>query len=556
MNLGKSFSDFISVGYTSKRKKTLKTLFSERQSPSWRPFFLFVFLVVAFFLIQARLFHLTIVEGSRHRALSESNRVKEVIIFAPRGIIFDRFGKPLVHNVPDGRYYPYGDAFSHLLGYVGEPNSDELAELNRDCPGNSFCKVYLGEKIGRGGVEEAFDNLLRGVSGRELIEVDAYGETLRILGRIEPKKGENLHLSIDEKLQLLAASQLDGLAGSIIVANPQNGKLLALYSSPSFDPNLFAQGKKEASELLAQVGEPLFNRAISGLYPPGSTFKIISAVAALEEGKIDEQTQIEDAGPIVIGPYQFNNWLYTRYGRTEGFLNIVKAIARSNDIFFYRLAELVGIEKLASWAKRFKVGEYTAFDLPGESKGLMPDPWWKEKIKKEPWFLGDSYHVAIGQGSILVTPLQVNLWTDVIANNGKLCKPTVISHQCQDLGLKKETITLIKEGMKRACQPGGTGWPLFNFKVKNENLKIDGKNFLLAKEATISGQAWVEIPVACKTGTAEYGDPDDKTHAWFTAFAPVEDAEISVTVLVEGGGEGSSVAGPIAKRLLEEWFSR
>ena len=235
----------------------------------------------------------------------------------------------------------------------------------------------------------------------------------------------------------------------------------------------------------------------------------------------------------------------------------------------------------------------------------MPDPSWKERVKGESWFLGDTYHLSIGQGNLLMTPLQVNFMTAVFANGGRLCRPQVAREgaevgqeralrsparifsglkplpaswrvaqaqswqnwrapralisknrvwakeaSCQEIGLREETIRLVKEGMKEACEPGGTGWPLFKFKIKNEKLKIDGENFLDA------GGGWVEIPTGCKTGTAEYGDPRGRTHAWFTVFAPFKDPEIVVTVLVEGGGEGASVAAPVAKEILKVWFEK
>jgi len=238
-----------------------------------------------------------------------------------------------------------------------------------------------------------------------------------------------------------------------------------------------------------------------------------------------------DEGFVQIGEYTYKNWYYTQYGRTEGEIDLIRAIKRSTDTFFYKVGEWVGANQLAEWGQAFGLGRKTGIDLKGEIEGLVPTPEWKEKNKGEKWFLGNTYHLAIGQADLLATPLQVNMMASVIANQGKLCSPKVKQgegEECQDLRLKPEALAMIKEGMREACSSGGTAFPFFDF----------------------SPQA------ACKTGTAEYGDPEGKTHAWLTAFAPVDEPEIVVTALVEGGGEGSDVAAPIVKEVMEAWFSK
>ena len=269
----------------------------------------------------------------------------------------------------------------------------------------------------------------------------------------------------------------------------------------------------------------MFNRAIAGAYPPGSTFKIVTTAAGIEDGKIDKNTLFEDTGQIVVGDYTYRNWYFTQYGKTEGKIDVIGAIKRSTDTFFYKVGEWVGPEKLTIWAQKFGLGKKTGLDISGEALGLVPDPGGRR------WFLGNTYHLAIGQGDLLATPLQINMMTSVIANGGRLCRPAIsdqlsATSNCQDLELKAETLRLVREGMKEACSPGGTAFPFFDFTPA----------------------------VACKTGTAEFGDPQNRTHAWLTAFAPADDPEIVVTVLVEAGGEGSSVAAPIARKVLEEWF--
>ncbi len=332
---------------------------------------------------------------------------------------------------------------------------------------------------------------------------------MRIVKIINPVAGENLTVSLDLNLQKASYEAMAGFKGAVVVSIPRTGEILALVSRPSFDP-------EHVSDYLDASGQPLFDRSISGTYPPGSTFKIITATAGLETGAIKPATRILDTGVLEIGPYKFPNWKWLRGGGTEGLLDVVGAIQKSNDIFFYKVGELAGVDNLIFWARKFGLGERLGIDLPGETRGVI--------VKTRDWYLGDTYHLAIGQGDLLVTPLQVNAWTSVIANGGKLCKPHVYGPpNCKDLKIKPETISLIRKGMEEACQPGGTGYPLFGFNPQ----------------------------VACKTGTAEYGT-ESKTHAWFTAFA----SDISVTVLVEGGGEGSDVAAPIAKKILEAWFAK
>jgi penicillin-binding protein 2 len=275
---------------------------------------------------------------------------------------------------------------------------------------------------------------------------------------------------------------------------------------------------------------PLLNRAMAVKYHPGSVFKIVMATAGLESGVIDRTTTIEDTGVIKIGDYSYSNWLWTRSHTTNGMVNIVEAIQKSNDIFFYRLGEKLGVDRIKEWANKYGYGLKTGVELPNETAGLVPDDQWKQTNKGDRWYLGDTYHLAIGQGFLDVTPLQVNQSTNVIANNGVKCQMSILNDSkpvCQSIGASPETIATIKEGMVAACQPGGTAWPLYNFKTK----------------------------IACKTGTAEVGDGSNDAHAWLTAFAPADNPEISITVMVERGGEGSDVAAPIVGDILKEWFN-
>lgn len=554
MKLGQAFVDAVIIEEKTARR------FGTPQTPSWwlgagRALLFTTILFIALFVLVWRLFDLTLIQGHQLRGLAESNRTRELIRHAPRGRILDRTGKILADNIPTTRMngiylesdytrtYAGSTANFHVVGYTGEISESELLD-----PYYQLRGYRPGDRMGKTGAEAVFEERLRGKDGKELVEITSSGTITRTLGRVEEISGEDIVLSVDGGIALAALHAFPPQEkGAVIVTKPETGEILALYSHPSLDTNIFTQSISRANydALVESPDQPMFNRGIGGVYPPGSTFKIVTAIAALEEGAITAKTLIEDVGVLKIGPYSFPNWYFLKYGKTDAAVDIVKALERSNDIFFYKAGEAVGITKLGEWAKRLGIGSTLDIELPGEASGLMPDPSWKatwfntqadREARNDQWYLGDTYHVSIGQGYLLTTPLQVNAWTNVVANGGRLCRPTIKKEvngkrqtaNCKELGIKKETIELITTGMKKACEPGGTGWPLFNFTV----------------------------PVACKTGTAEFGDPENRTHAWFTAFAPIVEPEISVTVLVEGAGEGSDIAAPIAKKILEEWFGR
>ena len=430
----------------------------------------------------------------------------------------------------------------------------------------AFSDYALTDSIGKTGIERSYEKILHGQNGKELLEVDVQGQEIRPLGEREPVEGENIHTTLDLELQLAIKNAMSEVErGVVIASDPKTGGILALYSKPSFDPNIFTRGDtgdatehQNAEEILTDSeNEPLLNRAIAGVYPPGSTFKLVTAVAALSEGAIKEDTIIEDTGILRVGEFSFGNWYFLQYGKTEGPINIVGAIKRSNDIFFYKAAERAGVENISSFAKNFGLGGILGIDIEGESHGIVPSPSWKEKEIGEQWYLGDTYNYGIGQGYLLTSPLQVNMFTSVFANGGTLYEPHLLKNQKSKIKnqkfLKKEHVDLIREGMKQSCERGGVAWPFFDFRVKNTRLPIDGQDYV--EEASGSARS-VRIPVACKTGTAEVSDKEKDPHAWITVFAPFHDPEIVLTVLVENGGEGSSVAGPIAKKILLDYLER
>jgi penicillin-binding protein 2 len=532
---------------------------------------------MGFFILFARLFDLSIIRGNYFRSLSERNRIRRVSITAPRGKVFSRGGETLIGNSqvklrieynPEIGYekvyqiserdrdiikepvrnYILGESFAHISGYLGEVDETEVGKIDPRCLIKGEYK--LGSLIGKTGFEKQYECVLRGIDGEELIEVDSVGRKVRVLGKREPVSGSDIKTTINFGLQKKVSELLDNQKGAIVVTD-EKGEVLALYSSPSYDPNIFINSKKadEINRVLGDSDLPLFNRVLGGIFHPGSIIKPLVAIAALEEGVVDEDYRYDDEGVITIdspyGEFTYSNWYYTQYGGREGEINLIRAIARSTDTFFYTVGELLGIDKLDKWFSVFGLDELTNIDIPTEVAGLVPSPEWKRLVKGERWFLGNTFHISIGQGDIAVTPLGINTAIASIANGGDLCTPHVISReesqnfqfpitnfQCENIEIGESSIELVRTGMVEACSSGGTAFPFFevNDKLENDNEKI-----------------------ACKTGTAET-DEEEKTHAWLTFFAPVVDPEIVVTVLVEKGGEGSDIAAPIAREIYDYWF--
>ena len=474
---------------------------------------------MSFLFLVSRLFELQIIKGKYFRELSDSNRIKRIKIPSPRGIILARGGETLVGNYENSkRNHVLGSAFAHAGGYLGEANEGEIGKIDPKCPEKG--PKVLGDFVGRGGLEEEYDCILRGVPGEELIEVDITGKFVRALGKIEPTPGRDVKTNIDFGLQKKVSEEMTDKKGGII-ATDSKGEVLAFYSSPSFDPNNVVKS-------LNDPALPLFNRVIGGMFHPGSVFKPTIAVAALEEKKIDGNYRYLDTGVIKVNDYSYTNWYFTQYGKTEGEIGLVMAITRSTDTFFYKIGEILGIEKMVEYADKFGYSEKSGIDIPGELSGLIPTPEWKKKVKNEAWFLGNTYHFAIGQGDVAVSPIEVNRAIEIVANRGQICQPKIVgTPKCVNLNFKKETLGLVRVGMEGVCSEGGTGYTFFDWNSH----------------------------IACKTGTAETNE-DGKTHAWFTLFYPSDFPEITLTVLVEGGGEGSSVAGPVARKIMDYWVTK
>ena len=590
----------IAFGEHIKTEKTKKYHYGEDSHSPMRLSWLFYFLLLFCGLVGLRLFSLQVVNASYYKHLSDGNRTRTVVIHAPRGIILDRNNTPLVLNVPgfrkiDGdkiaflqredalsriakgekgieidtlRNYPYADVFTHVIGYVGQIDPDTLKQTE-------FTDYLASDTIGKAGLEQEYEHLLKGDDGKQLVEVDAVGKVIRTLGQTDPISGHDVQTTLDADLQKAVFTAMGRIVkGSVIVSKP-DGEVLAMVSKPSYDPNLFTMGEgyhsaspsgyeSIASVLLDGQGQPLLDRSISGTYPPGSTFKLVAAVSGLEKKVIDEKYSITDTGIVHLGAFSFSNWYFTEYGRTEvGPVDVSRAIARSNDIFFYKLAELLHVDGISDTASKFGVGKKLTIDLPGEAAGLLPTTEWKEKNIGEQWYTGDTYQYGIGQGYLLTTPLQVNAWTQAIANRGTLyqphfllnAKPKVLSSNL----VSSKTFDLVQKGMIDACATGGTGWPLFDFTVKNPRLPIDGVNYTEASATSSAKMASMSadlrrVTIACKTGTAQQGDEHALPHAWITLFAPAEKPEVVVTVLNESSGEGSNEAGPVARDILKAYF--
>lgn len=536
---------------------------SSAKSQSWLSWFLRGTLILLFLLLFAKLFEVQIIKGKYYLDMSQGNRIRHVVIPAPRGRILARGGEELATNVEikkrvkfdsNGsfavtddltgavkeefvtdykRVYPMGDKFSHALGYLAQVGAQDVGKINPACPekGPRASDILIGKT----GLEQTYECSLEGIPGEELVEVSATGSETRILGRREPTSGRDLKTTIDYGLQKEVAIAMDGKKGAVVVTDA-TGQIMAFYSYPSFDPNIFINkdNLKEVSALLKDPGLPFFNRVISGTYHPGSVFKPIVALAALQEGVIDRNFTYNDQGVITVNNYSYSNWYFSQYGRTEGLINLIKAIARSTDTFFYTIGQMTGPDAIAKWAKSFGLQGVSGIDIPGETVGLIPTPEWKKATRNESWFLGNTYHMAIGQGDVSVTPIEINNYISGIATGGRICKPRFnleSSQNCRTVNISSVNVDLIKQGMEAACSEGGTAYTFFDFTQKHKS-----------------------VNVACKTGTAEVGT-DGIPHAWFTFFAPAENPQIVATVLIEKGGEGSSVAGPIARKIADYYFT-
>lgn len=433
---------------------------------------------------------------------------------------------------------------AHLFGYVSEINDIELEKRKND-------GYKAGDIIGKFGLERVYDKELRGIDGGGQTEVNVSGRPVQVLGRKEPIPGQNLVLTIDYRIQQAAEAAVDETlrylqtktefnnahAASVVAINPKNGEILAMVSRPAFDPNLFAGGISEKDWKLINENpfHPMDNKAISGLYPPGSVFKIVTGTAALELKKVTPEEKILDTG---------RHWLIDKgnaHGEALGWISFNDALAKSDNVYFYEMGNRLGIDNLENYARMFGLGAYTGINLPGESDGLVANRRYKEKVYEEQWYLSETFDAAIGQGFHLVTPLQQAQLIAQVANGGIRYRPylvkeitspdgktikTIAPEQVAKLDISPNTLELLRKGLRDVALPGGTAAYLF---------------------------ADFPVQIAGKTGTAE--NPHGADHGWFVAYGPYEDPTIAVAVIVEQGGYGGSSAGTIAKKVFEAAFN-
>jgi penicillin-binding protein 2 len=441
------------------------------------------------------------------------------------------------------REYNYKQSAAHLLGYIAEISDKELDDA-------SYQDYNPGDYIGKNGIEKAWEQELHGEDGGRQLEVDSRGRVLRVLHESQPTVGNSLVLTIDQRLQQVAERAFGNQAGAAVVMNVTNGEVLAFVSSPTFDPALFA-GKIPTDvweSYLKDKRHPLQNKALSGQYPPGSTFKMITALAGLEAGLVDESSSVYCDGTYKLGSGKFRCW--SRSG--HGTVNLRRSLKESCDVYYYQLGERLGIDRLAEMCRRFKLGDVLGIGLAGEKKGLIPTTEWKLKRFGKRWVPGDTPPAAIGQGYVLMTPIQMVSMVATVANEGTVFRPHLVK-QVVDADGK-----LLKEFAPEVLAQVGAN-PA-NFKKVKQGL------YAVVNDAGGTGAAaqLSDVRVAGKTGTSQVvklGEDrkrrlayEYQDHALFTAFAPYDKPEIAVAVVVEHGGGGGAVAAPIAGQILRAWF--
>jgi penicillin-binding protein 2 len=443
------------------------------------------------------------------------------------------------------RSYADGQMAAHVLGYLGEINQKQLKTFREQ-------GYTVGDEIGQYGLERRWEEVLRGQSGGQQVEVDALGRRMRVLHEVSDVPGYTMHLTIDRQLQASAYEALQGKQGTIVAIDVTNGAILALASTPAFDPNIFARGIKsdEWSGLIKDRLRPLSNRATQGQYPPGSTFKIIMAIAGLEEGVMNPESFISDPGFYPFGNRNFRDWKQGGHGA----VNLHKAIVESCDTYFYQLGPKLGVDKIAKWSRAFGLGEKTGVALDDERGGTIPDTEWKRKRFRQPWFPGETLSVAIGQGYVTVTPLQLANMMAAVANGGKLYRPRLVNkvesvdgatvreygpELIRTIELKPDTLTRVHNALADVVSgAGGTGGA-----ARSQLISIAGK----------TGTAQV-IEMKGAYLKSEQLSQFQRDHAWFVAYAPAQNPRIAIAVLAEHGGHGGAAAAPMAKAVFEKFM--
>jgi penicillin-binding protein 2 len=450
------------------------------------------------------------------------------------------------------RQYPHRELTSHLVGYIGRINAKDVEAL--EASGQSA--NYRGtDHIGKMGLEQNYETALHGATGFEQVEVDAGGRAVRTLSRTPPTSGDNLVLSLDLKLQEIAWQAFGERRGALVAIEPNSGAVLAFVSKPGFDPNLFVDGIDPQSwdALNKSIDRPMTNRALQGQYPPGSTFKPFMALAGLALGKRSPQFTISDPGFYTLPgvSHQYRDWKKGGHGAVD----LHRSLVISCDTYYYGLASDLGIDAIHRYIGQFGLGAKTGIDLPGEMPGILPSSEWKMRRYKQKWFAGDTVSVGIGQGYNIATPLQLAHATAVLAANGKVYRPHMVSHieearsrrlkpipaeLVRSIPIEPEHLQRVRAALVDVTRPGGTaaqagaGAP-YSFAGKTGTAQVVGIR---------QGESYSESRVAER----------HRDHAWFIAYAPAENPTIALVVLVENGGHGSSAAAPIARTVLDYWL--
>lgn len=444
------------------------------------------------------------------------------------------------------RSYPTSESLGHIIGYIGKVSQDELT-ANKS--------YLLTDWVGKTGLEKKYEDVIKGIRGQEQVEIDAKGRLQRIVASTHPQQGNNLKTSIDSPLQSAtflslskAVSEKGNGKGAAVALNPNTGEVYALVSLPDYDLNTFIRGKKdELATLFNDPKQPLLNRVIAGSYPPGSSIKPIYAAAGLQEKVITPNSAIETPDAIRIGDFTFPDWK-----KHDGKTNVIRAIAESNNIFFYALGggydtiRGLGIKRIDEYLTRFGFGSPTGIDIPHEGEGFVPTPDWKKQKKKEPWYIGDTYHLAIGQGDLSVIPIQLAIAGSTVVNGGTRITPHIVTSVTDRNGKEIQKVDppsklnnvidsanaeIVQSGMRMTVESGSARSVLADLKGTHGN----------------------PIESAGKTGTAQTGH-GDLTHAWYVGYAPYDNPQILVVVLAEEGGEGYATAAPVAGEMFKAFF--
>ena len=440
------------------------------------------------------------------------------------------------------RSYPQGTVAAHIIGYVGEVSAKGLKE-------EQFQNLVPGSAVGKYGVELEYDRIVRGRVGQKTIEVDARGHEQRAIQIQEPIPGDDLYLTIDLPLQRLAEDLLGDSAGAVVALDPRNGDVLVLASHPTFDPNTLARGLtvSQWNQIRHDPKKPMTNRATQGQYPPGSVFKLVVAAAGLESGSISRSTPVDCRGQFAIGDRVFKDWKKGGHG----LVTLHEGLVHSCDIYFYTLGQQLGIDQIAHYAVQLGLGHRTGIDLPAENSGIVPSREWKERALGKPWYPGETISVAIGQGFVTVTPLQMATLIGTIANNGVQYKPRVVRQlkkrqdgtlvdiapsRSETVQLQQETLTALHEAL-RDVVVSGTGR-----RAQSRGITISGKTGTAQVVSLDNVESEDDVPHALRD------------HAWFVAYAPSDDPKIAVSVIVEHMGHGGAIAAPIARAIIDEYF--